>query len=124
MKTIYVSHSKGIDFRRELYTPLRESALNDQYRIVLPHEHSDALFSSKKFFQNECDIIVVEASHPKLGVGIEVGWADAYDVPIITLIKKGAKLSSSLKPMSKKTIVYDSLEEMISKLGEALQKIC
>jgi hypothetical protein len=123
MKKVYVAHAKDFDFKNELYLPLRNSSLNKEYEFILPHEHSEALFSSKGFFMNTCDIIVVEASYPKLGVGIEVGWADAYNVPIITMYKKGFKLSGSIKPMSKEVIEYSSIDEMISKLGSALRRI-
>jgi hypothetical protein len=102
---------------------LRNSPLNEGYELILPHEHSDELFSSKEFFRDKCDVIVVEASCPKLGVGIEVGWADAYGVPIITMYKKGCKLSASLKPMSREVIEYSSIDEMVSKLGAALGRI-
>ncbi len=123
MKNIYVSHSRGYDFVNELYRPLRESALNDSHKIILPHETSEELFSSKEFFKNKCDALVVEASYPKLGVGIEVGWADAFDVPIITMYKQGFKLSKSIAPMGKVTFDYSSKEDMISQLGKALEKI-
>ena len=121
MKKIYVAHSRGFDFKTDLYAPLRESDLNSQYTIVLPHENSDELFSSKDFFRDECDAIVVEASYPKIGVGIEIGWADAFGVPIIAMHKEGSKLSGSLRPMARSVIKYESVDEMISKLEMALQ---
>jgi len=65
----------------------------------------------------------VEASYPKIGVGIEVGWADAYAVPIIAMYKKGFKLSESIKSVSRVVLEYDSAEDMISKLRDALKKI-
>ena len=65
---------------------------------------------------------MVEASYPKIGVGIEVGWADAYNVPIVTMYKKGYKLSNSIQPMSKTIIQYESIEDMIAKLEEVLSK--
>jgi len=121
MDKVYVSHSKDFDFKNELYLPLRNSHLNNEFEFILPHEQSDTLFSSKDFLKNECDIIVVEASYPKLGVGIEVGWADAYEIPIIAMYKKDFKLSPSIQSLSKEIIEYSSKEEMISKLGSALK---
>ena len=67
---IYVSHARKFDFKNELYLPLRQSDLNSQYEIVLPHEHSDSPFSSKEFFRDRCDVLVVEASIGATGVGI------------------------------------------------------
>jgi hypothetical protein len=120
---VCVAHSKDFDFRTELYGPIRESRLNGVHDFVLPHEHSEELFSSKGFFRDECDAIVVEATFPKIGIGIEVGWADAYDVPIIAMHRKGTKLSGSLRPMCREVIGYDGPQEMISKLEGALGRL-
>ncbi len=124
MAKIYVSHAKGWDFRNGLYRPLRESVLNEKHEIILPHEHSDKLFSSKEFFKNSCDVLLVEGSRPKLGVGIEVGWANAFDVPIISLYQKGFKQSTSLNSMSRVILEYESPDDLISKLEPLLDNIC
>lgn len=123
MKKIYVAHSKDFDYKNELYKPIRNSTLNKEFMIILPHEKSDELFNSKECIRKVCDAIIVEASYPKIGVGIEVGWADAYAVQIIAIYKKGFKLSESIKSVSKIVIEYESAEDMISKLGDALKKI-
>jgi hypothetical protein len=123
MFKVYVSHSKDFDFKNELYKVLRESSLNPKYQFFLPHENSDELASSKEFFKNECDVLVVEASYPKIGVGIEVGWADAFDVPLIVLIRKDFKLSASLKFIAKEIITYSSNEEMLLNLEKSLENI-
>ncbi|MBL7051894.1 MAG: hypothetical protein ISS01_02290 [Nanoarchaeota archaeon] len=119
MAKIYVAHSKKFDFKEELYKPLRESELNNEHEIILPHEKSDGLYSSKDFFRNECGLLVVEASYPTIGAGIEAGWADAYDVPIIVMYKEGMKLSSSIASMGE-VIEYNSLDDMIAKLSESV----
>ena len=113
---IYVAHARKFDFKNELYLPLRQSSLNDEYEILLPHEFSEALFSSKEFFDKECDLLVVEASYGATGVGIEAGWADAYGVPIIAMYRSGMKMSGSLRPMCNAIIEYDSTDEMVSRL--------
>ncbi len=121
MVKIYVAHSKKLNFFEELYIPLRHSVLNLEHDITLPHEKSDALYSSKDFFRNDCDLLVVEASYPTIGAGIEAGWADAYDVPIIVMHKEGMKLSKSIASMGD-VIKYNSLDDMISKLSEAVNE--
>jgi hypothetical protein len=123
MKQVYVAHAKDFDYRNELYLPLRESELNERYKIVLPHEHSDALFSSKEFFRDWCNIFVVEATIPKLGVGIEIGWADSYGLPIIGMHRRGSKFSGSLRPMCKSVFDYESSAEMIDKLKKDLDAL-
>jgi len=123
MKKVYVAHSRveGYDFKKELYQPIRESSLNGEFEIILPHEESDNSYSSKEFFRDKCDVIVVEASYRKVGPFLEVGCAWAFDVPIIVLIKKGVKLSGSLNEMGKTVVEYENPEEMISGLEKALE---
>lgn len=122
MKPVYVIHSKDFDFKKELYVPLRKSALNSKFNFVLPHEHSDELFDSKNFFQDKRPIVIVEASFPKIGIGIEVGWANAYGLCIVSMVKKGYRLSPGLKSVCNYSFEYDNEEDMISKLGSALEK--
>ena len=122
MKTVYVSHSSGFDYINDLYRPIRESILNSKYYIILPHEKDRQLYESKKLFREMCDFLVVEASYPKIGVGIEIGWADAFAVPVISMHKSGIELSDSLSSLSEETFEYISIDGMIQKLGDALKR--
>ena len=108
MKTVYVTHSTDYDYRSNLYVPIRSSRLNEQLRIVLPHERSSELFSSKAFFRDECDLVIAEISTHRFGVGIEMGWADAFNVPIIGLHQAGITPSRSAVSVCKAVLEYDS----------------
>ena len=121
MVRIYVAHSKKFDFFNELYKPIRESELNKQHEITLPHEISDGLYSNKDFFRLDCDLLVVEATYPTIGAGIEAGWADAYAVPIIVMHKEGSKLSSSIASMGE-VLEYNSIDDMVEKLSDAVNE--
>ena len=119
---IYVTHSKYFDFRKELYSPLRNSSLNSLHEIVLSHEKSDELFSSKDFIPT-CDVIIAEVSLRSTGQGIELGWANAANVPIICIYKQGTKPAGSLKAVSNIFLEYEDREKMIQKIEEVLTKI-
>ena len=112
---IYVGHSSEFNYTEELYKPLRESQLNLKHEIILPHEDSSEPFNSKKFLQT-CNLMIAEVSFPSTGLGIELGWADFFNVPIMFIYKKDSKISSSLKVISKEFIEYNSKEELINKL--------
>lgn len=114
---IYVTHSSGFDYQNELYQPLRKSELNNIHEITLPHEHTTSQFNSKDYMQ-ECSLIVAEVSHPSTGQGIELGWANVYNIPIVCLYKKGIKPSGALKVVSNTFIEYENSEEMIQKLKD------
>lgn len=116
---IYVTHSSNFDYQNELYQPLRKSELNNLYKITLPHEHTTDQFSSKEYIMS-CNLILAEVSYPSTGQGIELGWANSYDVPILCLYKKGTTPSGSLKVITNTFIEYVNGEDMVQKLTEFL----
>ena len=117
---IYVAHSRNFDFKSELYQPLRGSELNDTHNFVLPHEHSDEPFTSKDFLQDNCDVMIAEVSSHATGIGIEVGWADAYNVRIICVYKTDSNLSGSLKVVCDTFVEYQNPSDLINKLSKIL----
>lgn len=118
---LYLTHSSGYDYQTELYKPLKES-LAREHDIFFPHdEHTDGIKS--KDIIPKCDAILAEVSYPSTGQGIELGWADANDVPIICFYRTGAKMSSALRFISDSFIDYKSEEEMINKLRSEIEKL-
>jgi hypothetical protein len=111
---IYVGHSSDLDYREELYDPLRESDLDEEHEIILPHEDSDEPFDSKEILRYECDLFVAEVSKPSTGLGIELGWADLYDVSIVCIYCEGSEVSSSLAAVTGDIKSYENSEELVS----------
>jgi hypothetical protein len=121
---IYLAHSTSFDYKKELYEPIRKSKLNKVHEIIMPHENSDDLFNSKDFLKKDSkNIIVAEISYPSIGLGIELGWANALGNKIICIHKKEAKLSNSVKAVTKNIIVYEKVDDLIEKLNETLKYI-
>lgn len=106
---IYVGHSSSFDFRKELYEPLE----NLPYEFIFPHDKSDRPFNSKDVLKS-CNLMIAEVSYPSISLGIEIGWANMYDVPIIFVHKKGAKVSDALKVVSKNFVEYATAEELVA----------
>ena len=118
---IYVGHSTDFDFHNDLYAPIRKSELNEQYRFKLPHENSNELFDSKSYLK-ECNLFIAEVSKKSTGLGIEMGWADLLNVPIVCIYKKGEKISKSLQVLTNVFIQYESNEELIKELEKYLKQ--
>lgn len=118
---IYVSHSTSFDFKNELYIPLRESQLNNEHEIILPHEFSNTQFNSKEAIPT-CDLIIAEVSFPSTGQGIELGWANWNNKTIVCIYKEGAKYSGSLKVVSNDFIEYKDQADLVNRLEEFLSK--
>lgn len=111
---IYIAHTSKIDFKNELYKPIRESNLNNKYNFVFPHEFSNQIFDSKNFLKNKANLMIAEVSESSIGLWIEIWRADFLSLPIICIYKKDSKISWSLKIISKTFIEYSSSEELIS----------
>lgn len=116
---IYVSHASNFDYSNKLYKPIRESELNDTHEFILPHENSAEPFNAKLCIKT-CDIIIAEVSFPSTGQGIELGWAETFEKPIICLYKQGSKVSSSLKYVADKAMVYNNQSELVGIIRQAI----
>lgn len=116
--TIFVAHASSFDFRTKLYDPLRASVLNTKHEILLPQE--DAREEITRDMIQSADVLVAEVSEPSLGAGIEMGWADAFGVPVIALYERGSQVSFSIDNVVTTRIEYENTEDMLTKLEEAL----
>lgn len=120
---IYISHSREFDFENELYKPLHESELPSIHTFIFPHEENLSGINAKElFYRKECDLIIAEVSYPSTGQGIELGWADMYELPIICLYKEGAKASESLHFVSKRFLMYTSQQNMLEDITGLLKQ--
>jgi hypothetical protein len=120
---IYLAHSISYDFLNELYNPIKNSALSQEHDFVFPHDKNNKLFPSKEFFKNNCDLVIAEGSHPSTGMGIELGWANMLNLPIICVYKKGSKVSNSLKAVTDTFLEYANADELVAKIAEVISKI-
>ena len=118
---IYVIHATAFDFRNELYKPLKDSQLSREHEFILPHEATEK--KSKKLIE-EADLVLAEVSYPSTGSGIELGWANAFDKPILCAHKTETKPSSAVKFVASDIIAYQDAEHFISVLSERLKDFC
>jgi len=115
---LYVARSSSFDYQTELYAPLKRS-LAQNHEILFPHDAQNVSIKSRDIIA-QSDVVLAEVSYPPTGQGIELGWADANDVPIICFYKAGARISSSLQFVSELMIEYVSPEDMIEQLESYL----
>lgn len=67
----------------------------------------------------QSDAVVIEFSEKGVGLGIEAGYASAYDIPVFVLHRSDAEVSTTLKGVSAEVIPYsdgDSLSAAIVSL--------
>ncbi len=128
---IFISHSTKFNYKEELYKPLRSSGLNKKHELIFPHaavseprqgREDDKEVATKDIIR-ECDLVVGEVSFPSTSEGIELGWANSAYVTIICFHKPGTEVSTSLKYITDNVYEYDSIDEMITKITEAVEAL-
>lgn len=112
---IYIAHSSDFDYEDKLYRPLIGSSLNDEHEIFLPNKAENRLIKTKDVVR-EYALLIAEVSKPSTGEGIEIGLAEAYDIPIVCIYEKGAKISNSLQYVTNEFIEYSDTEDMLTKI--------
>ena len=117
---IYIAHATCFDFRGELYTPLQASTLAREHTLIFPHSESDEPFDTKRLFKDGCDMVLAEVSYPSTGLGIELGWAQIFDIPIVCIHKQDAIVSNSLKVLTKQFISYADITDMVAQIERML----
>ena len=116
---IYISHSSKYDYKNKIYNPIKQSNLVRENTLFFPHD-DNKIVNTKEMIANY-DLVIAEVTLPATGQGIELGWADYAKTPIVCLYEKGAKISSSLKFITKDFIEYESEIDMINQISKYVQ---
>jgi hypothetical protein len=119
---IYVGHSTDMEFREVLYQPLKNSRIAEEHELVLPHD-SKEFFDSKRFLSEECNLFIAEVSDDSTGLGIELGWAEEFEVPIVCVFGEGSKPSSALQTVTENVREYGDREELVKIVEEVIKEI-
>ena len=116
---IYISDSSKYDYKNKIYNPIKQSNLVRENTLFFPHD-DNKIVNTKEMIANY-DLVIAEVTLPATGQGIELGWADYAKTPIVCLYEKGAKISSSLKFITKDLIEYESEIDMINQISKYIQ---
>lgn len=120
---IYISHSRTGEWQRDLYQPLQASALAATHELVFPHTGAgDSVFDSRSLLPT-VGWVIAEVSEPSLSVGIELGWANLYGVPIIFCHRRGTAVSPAAQSVAAQVIEYQTPAELVAALQTALASI-
>jgi hypothetical protein len=118
---IYIGHSSSIDYKTDIYHPIRKSELNNQHEFILPHESSDQPTNTLELMKT-FDLMIAEVSQPSTGLGIEMGLAHAIDLPIIAIHRDDATPSSSITTITKQIYSYHA-DNLIETLETAITNL-
>lgn len=118
MKKIYLPHASDYEFATKLYEPIKASPLASEYEFLLPQDGEKMVIT--KDLIKSCAAVVGDVSRPSLGVGIEMGWASCFDVPVFCIAEKGSKVSGSVNYVSNGYTEYENADDLIAKLTTLL----
>jgi hypothetical protein len=118
MKKVYVAHSKKIDYNNELYLPITNSELMSNYDFIFPHNTTETFYS--KEIIKTCEYMVAEISKGSMGLGIEIGWADILNIPIIFVHRENVQIPEYFKNISNNIILYKDYLELPTILSKIL----
>ncbi|MFB6216879.1 MAG: hypothetical protein ABEJ72_07940 [Candidatus Aenigmatarchaeota archaeon] len=73
--------------------------------------------------ESECDLVVADVSRPSTGLGIELGWADFFQVPILLIAEEGAEPSRSLEAVGDEIRFYEDGADMVKIVSLKIEKL-
>lgn len=107
---IYFAHSQTIDYKA-IYDMLKSEPYFSKHELILPHDGVTHENHTRDFYCN-IDVVIAEVSEPSTGLGIELGWASDYAVPIYCFYKKGSKPSGSLRAVTENIMQYEEYNDL------------
>ncbi len=110
---IYCAHSSLFDFRKEFYEVLDIGFQASSHIFIFPHQSPNILANSKENIRTS-DFLLAEVSYPATGLGIEMGWADSFGVPILAVYQAGKIPSKSITILTENVTEYTSSEQLIN----------
>ena len=93
----------------------------DQYNFK-PNEEKLMMQTAFKVIDS-CDLLIAELTTKSIGVGIEIGYAFAKNIPIFYLHKEKAEYSTTASGSANHHISYNNEIDLIKKLNALLPKL-
>jgi nucleoside 2-deoxyribosyltransferase len=115
---IYIAHARSFDFQQDLYAPIQRSSLFHKHQFVLPHAGAGQVHTSSKGIIESCDCLIAEVSHPSTGMGIEIGWAHAANIPVYAMYRRDCTPTNALAAVTKQLYPYDDVIDTLQKILE------
>jgi|TARA_Y100000310_G_scaffold304365_1_gene343442 nucleoside 2-deoxyribosyltransferase len=121
---IYKQIAKYLEKHGEILTPHVYDGVEIKDWIPLNADGSpitnESVFVKDKGLLDRADVFIAEITKPSLGVGYEIGMAEAMGIPMLLLYRKGEKRVSAMVLGNKKfnSKEYMDVEETEGMIGE------
>ncbi len=74
-------------------------------------------------YLSKSQLLIAEASEKNIGVGIEIGYAKALNIPIIYLYKESSEFSTTVSGTANHTVCYISQEDALREIDKITNDI-
>ena len=114
-----IDHMKRTDTGLTEHIGKSNMSLKAQTKAIDTH-----IYERDTEWLRECDMVIAECTCPSLGVGYELGYAEAHHIPVYVFYNKSkANLSAMLNGNANFTIIpYETEVECFSRLEDILQQ--
>ena len=117
---IYVAHPTSIDYKKEIYEPLRNDGFFLEHELILPHEDGTNIGNTREDYKNY-DIAIAECSEASAGVGIELGWLYDDKKPIYCFVKVDSTPSNAVVSIAEEVINYNDEQDFVEKVKSIIE---
>ena len=95
-------------------------SIKSQTKVIDTH-----IYERDTGWLRECDMVIAECTCPSLGVGYELGYAEAHGIPVYVFYNKSkANLSAMVNGNACFTIIpYEKEDDVYANLDKILHKI-
>lgn len=117
---VYIMHSDKVNYKEDIYKPLLELGLMNDYFLILPMSKKYGTTYIKELL-NDSDIVVCDLTKNNIFLKTEIKMALKQEKEIYYFIKEGSKDISKYKNIN--LITYNSKEEFSNKVKEVLDSL-
>ena len=117
---VYIMHSDKINYKEDLYRPLLEKGLMNDYFLILPMSNN-FIGQFAKDLINDCDIVICNLTNSNIFLNQEIKWAKSMNKDIYYYIKKDDKKLSKFKDYQYN--IYSTTEEFVNLVDTLLKSL-
>ena len=117
-----INYSRKAEFEKEVSALNRLFSKNNVELLVFVEKYNlkpneEEVMMKTAFNEiDSSDILIAELSVKSIGVGIEIGYAYAKNIPIIYLHKEGTEYSTTAYGTATNSIKYKNIDDLISQM--------
>jgi len=117
---VYIMHSEKVNYKEEIYKPLLEKGLMNEFFLILPMTQKYISLYVKELV-NDSDIVICDLTKFNFLSNVELKMANKLNKDIFYFIKDGDK---NIKKYNNLELnIYENKDDFVIKVEELLNKL-